>query len=92
VYNFSAEVIQCAQTSIVVGSNMLSSEDVRRRSQEPVQLLPGSEVQHVNPIDCSLGSVFARRRELGILSLARLARLESVKPQQHWLYPLCGVV
>jgi hypothetical protein len=90
-YKFSAEVIQCAQTSIVVGSNMLSSEDVKLRSQRPVQL-PGSEVRHACPIDCPLGSVFARRRGLGILSLARLARLESVKSQQHRLYPLSGVV
>ena len=34
-----------------------------------------SEVQHVNPIDRSFGIVFARWRGLGILSLARLARI-----------------
>jgi hypothetical protein len=31
-----------------------------------------SEVQHVNPIDRSVGVVFARWQRLGILALARL--------------------
>ena len=48
-----------------------------------------SEVQHGNHIDCSVGSVFARRRGLGILSLARLVRsLERVTPL---LDSICGV-
>jgi len=55
---------------------MLCSEEVRRPLHRPVSFLFTSEVQHVNHIDRSFGAVFARRRGLGILSLARLARLQ----------------
>jgi hypothetical protein len=68
---------------------MSGSEEVRRPLQGPVQLPLTSEVQHGNHIDCSVGGVFARRRGLGILSLARLVRsLERVTPL---LDSICGV-
>ena len=68
---------------------MSGSGEVRRPLQGPVQLPLTSEVQHGNHIDCSVGGVFARRRGLGILSLARLVRsLERVTPL---LDSICGV-
>ena len=68
---------------------MSGSGELRRTLQGPVQLHLTSEVQHGNHIDCSVGGVFARRRRLGILSLARLVRsLERVTPL---LDSICGV-
>ena len=49
-------------------------EEVRRLLQKPVQLPHTSEVQDVHHIDRSVGGVFARRRWLGIPSLAQLVR------------------
>jgi hypothetical protein len=73
--NRALKVVQCDQTSVLAASMTLISEEVRRPLQRPVQLPPSSEVQHVDHIDCSVGGVFARWRGLGLLSLARLARL-----------------
>ena len=57
-------------------SMMLISEEVRRPFQRPVSFLLTSEVQHVNRIDRSFGAGFVRWRGLGILPVARLARLQ----------------
>jgi len=67
----SLKVVQCDQTSFLVTSMMLRSEEVKRPFKA-VSFLLTSEVQHVNRIDCSFGIVSARWRGLGILSLARL--------------------
>ena len=67
-------VVQCDQTSFLATSMMLLSEAARRPFQRPVQLPLTDEVQHGNRIDCSRSAVLARRRRLGILSLARLAQ------------------
>ncbi len=55
---------------------MRCSEEMRWPLQRPVQLPLTSEVQYGNRIDCSFGAVFARWRWLGLLALARLARLQ----------------
>jgi hypothetical protein len=55
------------------------SEGVKWPVYKPVQLPLTSEVQHGNRIDCSVGSVFARWRGLGILSLARLGRTRDAR-------------
>src|ERR1017187_1759583 len=65
-------VVQCDQTSFLATSMMLLSEEARRPFQRPVQLPLTDEVQHGDRIDCSRSAVLARRRRLGILSLARL--------------------
>ena len=74
--NWAFRVVQCDQTSPFATSMMLCSEEVRRPFQRPVSFLLQSEVQHVNHIDRSSGAVFARWRRLGILPVARLARLQ----------------
>src|ERR1019366_8528758 len=68
-------VVQCDQTSFLTTSMMLLSKEARRPLQRPVQLPLTNEVQHGNRIDCSRSAVFAWWRRLGILSLARLARI-----------------
>jgi hypothetical protein len=57
---------------------MLGGEEVRRPLQESVEPSLASEVQHGNRIDRSVGSVFAWRRWLGLLSLARI-KLEAAQ-------------
>ena len=63
---------------------------LRRPLQRLVQLPLKSEVQHGDPFDCSVGSVLARWRWVGILPLARLTRLpdERVTPL---LDPIWGI-
>jgi hypothetical protein len=65
------KVVQCDQTSVFATSIMLPSEEVGRPLQRPSFHLQ-MRLQHGNPIDRSVGSDFARRRGLGILSLAWL--------------------
>jgi len=67
-------VVQCDQTSFLATSMMLLREEARPPFQRPVQLPLTAKVQHGNHIDCSRSAVLARRRRLGILSLARLAQ------------------
>src|ERR1039457_1158946 len=67
-------VVECDQTSFSATSMMPLSEEARRPLQRQVQLPLTDEVQHGNRIDCARSAVFARRRRLGIFSLAHLAR------------------
>jgi hypothetical protein len=75
---WALKVVQYDQTSSLATSMMLCSE-ARLPFQRPVSFSRTKEVQHVNYIDRSAGSIFARWRGLGILSLARLTR----SPDEH---------
>jgi len=70
--NRALKVVQCAQTYVSATYTMSCSEEMRWPLQRSVQLPLTSEVQHGNRIDCSCSAVCARRRGLGIFSLARL--------------------
>jgi hypothetical protein len=70
-------VVQCDQTSFLATSMMSLSEEAGRLLQRQVHLPLTDEVQHGNRIDYSRSAVFARRRRVGILSLARLAQSQA---------------
>ena len=68
------KVIYSDQTSVLVTSILLLSEEVKRLFQWPVPLPLQVRLQDVNHIDCSLSADLIRWRGLGILSLAPLDR------------------
>ena len=68
------KVIYSDQTSVLVTSILLLSEEVRRLFQWPVPLPLQVRLQDGNHIDCSLSADLIRWRGLGILSLAPLDR------------------
>jgi hypothetical protein len=81
--------VQCDQTTIWATPRIMCREEVGQSLQGRVRFLLRVRLQHVNNIDCSSGTISARRRGLGIFAVAQLAQLPDTCRVSS---PICTVV
>ena len=83
-------VVQCDQTTATHTLRITRRDEVGQSFQGRVRFVWGVRLQHGNSLDCSAGALSARRRRLGIFSLARLTRLSH--QHVHALFdPVCAI-
>ena len=72
-------VLKSDQTSVWATLRIMRKEEVGQSLQGRVRFVLRVRLQHGNYRDCSIGALSARRRGLGIFTVAALTRL----PDKH---------